>query len=277
MAFSFSNLINKIKEQFTPQTLINIETGEVIKKRQLKNIPEAEKELYISSTKLPTGRTKAVELEHHAKQTGGASEVHRKVQGTKEVNDSGGSVSQIRQRKKKERKTKEQRKKEKQLKLKEKKERNKLKGSKNKTKDYMPPAPPKNLLPNLDINAETLPVINTVDELKKQLLELENKANPNINLSSIGQELYNIVEENEAYNEQEDGTNPYIDYLNENMEEISSLISSIEHYYYLHDDVPLTGQITTLANILNMGALSILQAEQLADYTHSIEWGNIRE
>jgi hypothetical protein len=51
MAFSFDNIINKIKQQFKPKTYINTDTGEVIKKRIYKQLSEEEKQVYISAPK----------------------------------------------------------------------------------------------------------------------------------------------------------------------------------------------------------------------------------
>lgn len=58
MAFSFDNLINKIKQQFKPKTYLNVDTGEVIKKRIYKTLEETEKSSYIPTDKFEetTGR-----------------------------------------------------------------------------------------------------------------------------------------------------------------------------------------------------------------------------
>ena len=68
MAFSFDNLINKIKQQFKPKTYLNVDTGEVIKKRIYKSLEETEKSSYIPTDKFEetTGRlpqTKAEVIE----------------------------------------------------------------------------------------------------------------------------------------------------------------------------------------------------------------------
>ena len=58
MTFSFDNLINKIKQQFKPKTYLNVDTGEVIKKKIYKTLEETEKSSYIPTDKFEetTGR-----------------------------------------------------------------------------------------------------------------------------------------------------------------------------------------------------------------------------
>lgn len=297
MAFSFRNIIEKIKEQFTPQTFINIDTGEVIKKRQYKELSEEEKEIYISKTKLPTGRTKAEEIVSQTKTRGSIEEIHSSSP-TLEQEDYSNGVRYPKNKSyqrtksstdKKPRKTKEKKEKQSQESTKKPKDKTKekqpqestkkpkdktkqqKKDTSKKSKDYTPPKPPKNVTKELEQRMELPPpTIDTVEVLKTRLANLERKNEPMFDLSSVGANLLSIVENNEAYYEQEDGKNPYIDYLLQNMEQISDLINKIEYFgsgdnnnNWVQQEI--AGYITTLANVLNNGALSLVEAEQLAD------------
>ena len=53
MAFSFKVFINKIKEGFTPKTYMNVDTGEIIKKREFKKLSPIEQEEYITVPNKP--------------------------------------------------------------------------------------------------------------------------------------------------------------------------------------------------------------------------------
>lgn len=94
------------------------------------------------------------------------------------------------------------------------------------------------------------------------MLDLQRKEYPLLDLSDLGQYLYNMVENNETYYEQEDGSNPYDNYLIENMEDIDEAIKSVEYYGSTQEEIG--GFITHLTNKLNMGALSISEAEDVA-------------
>lgn len=294
MAFSFRNIINRIKEQFTPQTFINIDTGEVIKKRQYKQLEAEEKELYVSKTKLPTGKTKAEEIISQTKPRTRTEEVHGRTPALEQEDYSTGvRTPHIKRRNRKKRGEDKQPRKQREdysrdnkktepkdkwyrdvdwnVNEKEKKKRGRPKGSKNKPKDYTPPKPPKNVTKELEQRMELPPpTIDTIEALKNRLANLERKNEPLFDLSSVGANLLAIVENNEAYYEEENGSNPYIDYLLQNMEQISDLINKIEYFgsgdnnnTWLQQEIG--GYITTLANVLNNGALSIMEAEELAD------------
>lgn len=281
MAFSFKYIVNKIKEQFTPQTFINIDTGEVIKKRQYKQLEAEEKELYISKTKLPTGKTKAEEIVSQTKPSTRTEEVHGRAPALEQEDYSTGvryPKPKSKQRKKRgadKKPRKPRAKEEKQPQENTKKFKDKTKDQKKdttkKSKDYKPPKPPKIVTKELDKRMELPPpTIDTVEALKTRLANLERKNEPLFDLSSVGAELLAIVENNETYYEQENGSNPYIDYLLQNMEQISDLINKIEYFgsgdtsnTWLQQEIG--GFITTLANVLNNGALSLMEAEQLAD------------
>ena len=281
MAFSFRNIIDRIKEQFTPQTFINIDTGEVIKKRQYKELSEEQKEIYISKTKLPTGKTKAEEIVSQSKPSTRTEEVHGRTPAMEQEDYSTGvrypkfKTKQRKKRGKDKNPRKPREKKEKQPQESTKKPKDKTKEQKKdttkKSKDYNPPKPPKNVTKELEQRMELPPpTIDTVEALKNRLANLERKNEPLFDLSSVGAELLSLVENNETYYEQENGSNPYIDYLLQNMEQISDLINKIEYFgsgdnnnTWLQQEIG--GFITTLANVLNNGALSLMEAEQLAD------------
>ena len=147
------------------------------------------------------------------------------------------------------------------------KKKGRPKGSKNKPKektyeDVKPEAPPKKITKDIEKRSAETTTIGDIDTLKKRLLDLQRKEYPLLDLSNLGEYLYNMVENNEAYYEQEDGTNTYDDYLIQNMEDIDEAIKSVEYYGSTQEEIG--GFITHLTNKLNMGALSISEAEDVA-------------
>lgn len=151
--------------------------------------------------------------------------------------------------------------------IKEPKKKGRPKGSKNKPKEktfdnVKPEKPPKKITKDIEQRSAEAPLIGDIETLKQRLLELTRKEYPLIDLSSLGQYLHDMVENNEAYYEQDDGSNPYDDYLIINMEDIDEAIKSVEYYGSTQEEIG--GFITHLTNKLNMGALSISEAEDVA-------------
>ena len=257
MAFSFKNIINKIKEQFKPPSYFNVDTGEIIKKRIYKQLDEREKSSYIPSVKFDEITKQPKITKPEIKEPSKQKPVQPKQ--TKPAIEKEETIKSIKIKKNK---------------------KGRKKGSKNKPKektyeDVKPPKPPKEIEKHIETQREDLiPTISSVDELKARLQEIERKIHPVMDLSSTREFFLSIVEENETYYEEENA-NPYIDYLIQNSEQIAEAIYSVEYLGSTQEDVQ--GYISSLAYLLNMGALTPMQAEQLADITESGMWYDINE
>lgn len=267
MAFSFSNIVNKIKQQFTPKTFFNVETGEIIKSKEYKKLSEEDKKLFISESKLPTGKATEPTLETSGSKTKASEEVHRK---TPSIEDMSSPRVSIFKRPKKHRGGDGRKKKEKAQARIEQKEKKQKKIEKKKAKTYKeiaPPKPPKKIVRELETKLKETPqLIDSIEMLRRQLLDLERKAYPMFDLSMAKGYLTSILDENEAYYE---GTSTYVNYILEHEEEISMLLTNIE---YDSTQQKVDTAVTELASLLNMGTLSSLQQDTLDHVHDSYGW-----
>lgn len=339
MAFSFDNLINKIKQQFKPTTYLNVDTGEVIKKRIYKTLDETEKSSYIPTDKFEetTGRLPQTKVEvfepskpristPKSTQVSGttkgftipkSSTYYDRQERDRERQERKIHKAELKQREREERNTKRKEQKEKNRiereqrefekrnkskwerenqRWKERKEKERIKQEEREAKkrqraidkadrerkkkyekavekwekkhktyeDVKPPAPPTDITKKLETNMEKpLPIIDSIEALKRELTELERKVYPIYDLSSTRSYLLGIVEEMEAYYE---GTSDYANYLKDNEEEIADKLWIIQ--YESKDQEKIDTAITQLATLLNMGTLSPLQQDDL-DYIHN--------
>lgn len=272
MAFSFDNIVNRIKQQFKPKTFFNVETGEIIKSKEYKKLDEEQKKLYIKETALPREQVSTPIIDTNGYKPKGTEEVKSsRVESTEEDLTSGRIYRpKVRQRKprgkdKKPRKKRESKSKEaKENKTKPNKPKTKTSENKKKTyKDVKPPAPPKDITKEFEKNMEQpLPIIDNIQALKTEIVNLERKTYPVYDLSGTRSYLLGIVEDMEAYYE---GTSDYSNYLKENEDEIAELLWEIQ--YESKDQEKIDTAITQLATLLNMGTLSPMQQDKL-DYIH---------
>ena len=347
MAFSFDNLINKIKQQFKPQTYLNVDTGEVIKKRIYKTLEETEKSAYIPTDKfeetigrLPQTKAEVIEPSKPRISVPRTTEVSGTTKGFTIPKSRTYYDREERERERQERKIRRQ-----ELKEKERIERNKAKQeqkeknriareqkefeNKKKSKwerenkrwkarkekekikeqereakkrqkavdkaererrkkyekavdkwekkkktyeDVKPPTPPKEITKDLENRLKETPVdIYDINKLKQELSNLERKNFPMIDLSGTRSFLLGIVEEMENYYE---GTDTYVNYIKENEEEIAELITVIE---YDSDQEEVEISIVNLSTLLNMGALSAFQQDDLDYIQNTYGWSNDNE
>ena len=233
------NMIDKMKSVFTPTEFINMNTGEVIKRRQLKTLSEEEKQDYI----------KADEFEILS-QTYPQSNITENIRKKKDI-----KPKKIKQNIRKQ---------------------NKPNVSKSnslglrKQKEDKPPKAPRKIEKQVAKNMqEEPPVIDSIEALKKRLSELHRKSAPFFDLTSHREYLIQIVEDTELSTEDE---TIYYEYLKEHEGEIAELINQIEWRASKQEEIE--ARVTQLATLLNMGSLSMLQAERLGEVLESWSYTN---
>lgn len=272
MAFSFDNIVNRIKQQFKPKTFFNVETGEIIKSKEYKKLNEEQKKSYIKETALPREQVSAPIIDtnkYNLKSTGELKST--KLESTEE--DLKGIRFKLPTHKpplkrKPRGKDKKPRKKRKPSPKKETVKAKETSSKKKTYKDVKPPSPPKEITDNLQYGLTQEPiVINDLEALKTELSNLQRRNRPWIDLSEDRNYLLSIVEEMEAYYE---GTSEYEDYIKENYEVISELITAIE-YYDSDNPEQIKNNVIELATKLNMGVLSAMQMDTLDDLRN--QWG----
>lgn len=269
MAFSFDNIVNRIKQQFKPKTFFNVETGEIIKSKEYKKLDEEQKKLYIKETALPKEQVSAPIIDTSGYKPKGTEEVKSsRVESTEEDLTSGRIYRpKVRQRKPRG-KDKKPRKKRKPSPKKETVKAKETSPKKKTYKDVKPPAPPKELTDMIQQSSELGSVtIDDLSSLKAELSQMTRHNYPWMDLSEDRNYLLSIVEEMEAYYE---GTSTYEEYIKENYETISELITAIEYYDSDNPD-QIKNNVIELATKLNMGVLSAMQMDTLDDLRN--QWG----
>lgn len=272
MAFSFDNIVNRIKQQFKPKTFFNVETGEIIKSKEYKKLDEEQKKSYIKETALPREQVSAPIIEtnkYNLKPTGELKST--KLESTEE--DLKGIRFKLPTHKpplkrKPRGKDKKPRKKRKPSPKKETVKTKETSPKKKTYKDVKPPAPPKELTDMIQQSSELGSVtIDDLSSLKAELSQMTRHNYPWMDLSEDRNYLLSIVEEMEAYYE---GTSTYEEYIKENYETISELITAIEYYDSDNPD-QIKNNVIELATKLNMGVLSAMQMDTLDDLRN--QWG----
>ena len=232
MAISFKSLINRIKETFPPSQFMNVETGEVFSRRSYNKLTKEEQEQFVNIKRTP------LQTDDYVAKTN----FNRSAEESKP-----GTTKSFR------RKT--------------------LADTKSKTtttKSIMPSKPPAKVVKDLEkrMSQPTI-TVNNIDELKKRLEELERKAYPFFDVEAPKAMLLSIVENAEAYYENEIET--YYQYLTENEETIAGLITDIEYRASTQDE--FNNAVTNLATILNMQPLSTYESEELAETLERNSYG----
>lgn len=111
------------------------------------------------------------------------------------------------------------------------------------------------------------PIISIIDTIRDRITELTREAKPPIPIENRKNELLAIFEDNVALFD--DNITKYEDYLEAHESEIAELLNVIS---YDSDAEQVSASFVSLGRILNMQALSMLQAENLsmmAEYYNS--------
>lgn len=263
MAFSFKNIINKIKQQFTPKTFLNIDTGEIIKSKEYKQLEATQKELYLPTRKIGL-ESDSVQQEVNKIKTPNQQVNQTRIKKPVQEKPKTGKIISKEERERRKEFRKELGIDKRTNKSKEKKR------EKDTYEDIKPPKPPKKITQELEEKLAEPPVpIDSIESLKAQIRELERKNFPMVDLSSARGFLMSIIEDNEGYYED---TNDYHNYLIQNEEEISEAITSVEYYGSTQEEID--GYLTELATLLNMGALSSLQSDELENIRNAYGWNS---
>ena len=229
MAISFKSLIYNLKKLFTPSQFMNIETGELMNKRSYDKLTKEEQENVINLKRTP------LQTDDYIRKPN----LNRKTQD--QQTDEGKSYRK---------KT--------------------IQETKATPKSVLPKKPPTKVVKDLEkrMSQPTI-TVNNIDELKKRLEELERKAYPFFDVEAPKAMLLSIVENAEAYYENEIET--YYQYLTENEETIAGLITDIEYRASTQDE--FNNAVTNLATILNMQPLSTYESEELAETLERNSYG----